>query len=207
MSADINEQEAFWTGEFGDDYIGRNSGEYLTSANAELFKTILARTSPVKSVVELGSNIGLNLRGLQRLLPEVELDGVEINSRAFAELDHIAGVTAHHSSIKNFRPNRTWDLAFTKTVLIHLDPEALGLAYEKLHAISHKYILLAEYYSPSPVEIKYRGHKNKLFKRDFAGEMLDQFSDLSLADYGFVYHRDEFPQDDINWFLLEKADR
>jgi spore coat polysaccharide biosynthesis protein SpsF len=66
---------------------------------------------------------------------------------------------------------------------------------------------LAEYYSPSRVEIKYRGHKNKLFKRDFAGEMLDQFSDLSLTDYGFVYHRDEFPQDDINWFLLEKAAR
>ena len=36
--------------------------------------------------------------------------------------------------------------------------------------------------------------------------MLDRFDDLKLADYGFVYRRDLlFPQDDINWFLLEKG--
>ena len=36
----------------------------------------------------------------------------------------------------------------------------------------------------------YRGHTARLFKRDFAGEMLDRFSDLRLVDYGFRYHRD-----------------
>jgi hypothetical protein len=34
--------------------------------------------------------------------------------------------------------------------------------------------------------------------------MLDRFPDLSLVEYGFVYHRDPFPQDDLTWFLLEK---
>jgi hypothetical protein len=44
-----------------------------------------------------------------------------------------------------------------------------------------------------------------LYKRDFAGEMLDRYPDLQLVDYGFSYHRDQnFPQDDANWFLLEK---
>jgi spore coat polysaccharide biosynthesis protein SpsF len=44
-----------------------------------------------------------------------------------------------------------------------------------------------------------------LFKRDFAGEMLEQFADLRLIDYGFAYRRDPaFPQDDITWFLMEK---
>jgi spore coat polysaccharide biosynthesis protein SpsF len=43
-----------------------------------------------------------------------------------------------------------------------------------------------------------------LFKRDFAGEMLDKYADLKLCDYGFVYHREKFSQDDISWFLLEK---
>jgi len=68
-----------------------------------------------------------------------------------------------------------------------------------------KYILIAEYYSTKPTEIIYRNYKNVLFKRDFAGEMLDQYSDLTLIDYGFVYRRDNlFPDDDINWFLLKK---
>ena len=66
--------------------------------------------------------------------------------------------------------------------------------------------LIAEYYNPTPIKVEYRGHKEKLFKRDFCGEMLDQYSDLTLLDYGFLYHRDNnFPQDDISWFLIEKG--
>jgi spore coat polysaccharide biosynthesis protein SpsF len=66
-------------------------------------------------------------------------------------------------------------------------------------------ILMGEYYNPSPTAIPYRGHADRLFKRDFAGELLDRFPDLRLIDYGFAYRRDPaFPQDDITWFLLEK---
>ena len=33
---------------------------------------------------------------------------------------------------------------------------------------------------------------------------MDEFQELKLIDYGFVYHRDDqFPLDDINWFLLK----
>ncbi|WP_321419858.1 pseudaminic acid biosynthesis-associated methylase [uncultured Desulfobacter sp.] len=97
------------------------------------------------------------------------------------------------------------DLVLSKGVLIHIDPDMLQNVYDKLYSCTKKYLFVAEYYSPKPVSIIYRGHENKLFKRDFAGELMDQFPDLSLRDYGFVYHRDLlFPQDDINWFLLEK---
>ena len=77
--------------------------------------------------------------------------------------------------------------------------------YDLLHQLSKRYICVIEYYNPAPVEIPYRGHSGKLFKRDFAGELLDRFRDLRLLDYGFVYHRDNnYPLDDLTWFLLEK---
>ena len=64
--------------------------------------------------------------------------------------------------------------------------------------------MICEYYNPTPVTVPYRGASERLFKRDFAGELMDRF-DLALVDYGFVYHRDShFPQDDLTWFLLEK---
>ena len=64
---------------------------------------------------------------------------------------------------------------------------------------------LDEYYNPKPVSINYRGHKDKLFKRDFAGEIMNKYKSLKLVDYGFVYHGDgSFPQDDLTWFLLKK---
>jgi len=80
------------------------------------------------------------------------------------------------------------------------------LVYQKLYSSTNKYILICEYYNPKPDVVKYRGHTDRLFRRDFAGEMLDKFNDLSLLDYGFVYHRDPaFPQDDFSWFLLDKS--
>ena len=81
----------------------------------------------------------------------------------------------------------------------------LQQVYEKLYQSSEKYILIAEYYNPSPVTINYRGHSDRLFKRDFAGEFLEKFKDTELVDYGFSYRKDPaFPQDDITWFLIKK---
>jgi spore coat polysaccharide biosynthesis protein SpsF len=81
----------------------------------------------------------------------------------------------------------------------------LKVAYEKLYESSNKYICIGEYYNPTPVSINYRGHSDKLFKRDFAGEFMDKYPDVELIDYGFSYRRDPlFPQDDITWFLFRK---
>ena len=94
---------------------------------------------------------------------------------------------------------------FTKTVLIHLDEKDLEKAFKCLYEYSNRYILIAEYYNPVPVTVKYRGHDNKLFKRDFCEDLCKLFPDLKLINYGFVYRNDTFfPLDDITWFLLEK---
>jgi spore coat polysaccharide biosynthesis protein SpsF len=81
----------------------------------------------------------------------------------------------------------------------------LQKVYERLYASSKKYICIMEYYNPTPIPISYRGHEGYLFKRDFAGEMMDLYPPLKLIDYGFIYHRDNnFRQDDETWFLLSK---
>jgi len=96
-------------------------------------------------------------------------------------------------------------LVLIKGVLIHINPDALNQVYDKLAQATGAYLLVAEYYSPQPVAIPYRGHTDRLFKRDFAGEMLERHPEFSLVDYGFVYRKDpSFPQDDVSWFLLRK---
>jgi len=200
------EQETFWEGDFGNEYTDRNRGAHLVAANAAFFSKVLARTQAMHGVLELGSNIGLNLMALRHLLPKAKLSAVEINEKAASELkSKVPDVDLHVTSILDFRPSETWDLVFTKGVLIHIDPHELPLVYDLMYRASSRYLLVSEYYNPKPTEITYRGHTGKLFKRDFAGEMLDKFPDLCLVDYGFVYHRDpNFPQDDMTWFLIEK---
>lgn len=59
------EQETFWEGDFGNEYTDRNRGARWVAANAAFFSKVLARTQAVRSVLELGSNIGLNLIALR----------------------------------------------------------------------------------------------------------------------------------------------
>lgn len=205
MNNHRTDQEDFWAGAFGDEYSQRNRGVDWVASNTILFAKIFNRTGPVSSLIEFGANIGLNLESIRRLLPKASLSAVEINATAVTELKKMSDIDVHQQSILDFAPDRQYELALIKGVLIHIAPERLIDVYDRLYASTNRFICLAEYYNPAPVEVTYRGHSGKLFKRDFAGEMLDRFADLRLVDYGFAYHRDYFPQDDITWFLLEKT--
>jgi spore coat polysaccharide biosynthesis protein SpsF len=208
MNSYTTEQEAFWAGQFGDEYPARNNDDQVLSSNLALFTKVLETTEKIGSVIELGANIGMNLRALRQLLPTARFAAVEINEKAATELRKLPGVEVHHQSLHTFQTSTRFDLVLIKGVLIHLQPEKLPEIYRLLHAASGRYICLAEYYNPTPVSVPYRGHEGRLFKRDFAGELLQQFPDLELRDYGFVYHGDrQFPLDDVTWFLLEKTGR
>jgi pseudaminic acid biosynthesis-associated methylase len=205
MVATITDQEIFWAGEFGDQYIDRNQGEALLASNLALFSRILELTGRLQSIIEFGANIGMNLMALRQLQPRCELAGVEINAKAAERLRALPGVRVYEQSLYGFKVDEPRDLAFTKGVLIHLKSEKLPETYDLLYRASRRFVCVAEYYNPAPVEVPYRGHQGKLFKRDFAGDLMARHKDLKLAGYGFVYHGDtQFPQDDLTWFLLEK---
>lgn len=200
------EQERFWAGEFGDEYLKRNHEADTIVANIGLFTKVLQQTKNVQSVIEFGANIGMNIEALKSILPHATMSAIEINENAAKILERFSNLNVYHSSILDFIAASTYDFVLIKGVMIHINPDELQDVYDSLYQASHRYICIAEYYNPTPVEVSYRGHSGKLFKRDFAGEMLDKFSDLQLVDYGFVYHRDNnFPQDDLTWFLLEKT--
>ena len=206
MSEFITAQEEFWAGEFGSQYISRNESKELLASNLNFFSNAMKRMDKINSCIEFGANIGMNLKALKLLHPSVSLNAIEINKTAADQLGKVIGeANVFNGSIFDYTVSRQFDMTLIKGVLIHINPDMLSTVYEKLYNASGKYILLCEYYNPTPVSISYRGHEDKLFKRDFAGEMLEKYSGLKLVDYGFSYKRDiVFPQDDLTWFLLEK---
>ncbi len=207
MKKFMTEQESFWAGEFGSAYVQRNQGDDLIAAKVSMFNRALSAAGPMKTCLELGSNIGLNLRALQILFPGLSQHAVEINEQAVEQLSKViprGHIT--HGSILDYVCRQRFDLVLIKGVLIHINPDALPIAYQKLYDSTGRYLLLSEYFNPTPVSISYRGHDDRLFKRDFCGEILDRYPDLKLLDYGFAYSRDpKFDHDDSCWFLLEKA--
>lgn len=174
-----------------------------------MFSEVVKRTDNVSSAIEFGSNIGLNLKALKTLLPNLKCSAIEINHKAAEILRNDSffdnGIEVLETSILEYDAKNKYDFVLIKGVLIHINPDELDNVYNKLYESSQRYICIAEYYNPSPVAINYRGNEDRLFKRDFAGEFMDRFPDCKLIDYGFKYHRDNnFPMDDVTWFLLEK---
>lgn len=202
------EQEAFWAGEFGDAYRARCAlSPDLVAARTACMARMLRHAAPVESAFEVGCNIGLNLVAVNRVSPRTELEAIEINEGSARQAQDLGIAKVSCTTAIGYAPSRTYDLVMICGVLIHLDPAVLPEIYDLLFAASHRHVLLFEYYNPTPVEVTYRGHEGRLFKRDFAGEMLDRFEGrLKLADYGFFYHRDPLAtSDDGTFFLLEKT--
>lgn len=202
----VTEQESFWAGEFGAEYIERNQGSKLIASNIAFFCKALRSANNPNNCIEFGANIGLNLIALKYLYPEQQQYAIEINPDAIEKLKQLLPLEhIFHISILDYSPTQQFDLVFTKGVLIHINPDYLVQVYRTLYQATGRYLLMCEYYNPTPERIPYRGHDELLFKRDFCGEILSLYPDLTLIDYGFVYRHDpNHPQDDINWFLLEK---
>ena len=97
------------------------------------------------------------------------------------------------------------DLVFTSQVLIHIAPESLENAMNKIFSLTNRYVLLAEYLNRTPASIPYRREIDVLFKCDFGGKFMDLF-DAKCLDYGFLWGReyDEAGFDDVTFWLFER---
>jgi len=201
----MNEQEKFWSGKFGNNYIFRNNSKKLQKNNDYFFKKIFHKKQRINSILEFGSNIGNNLLSLEKIYKNCSFTALELNTKACKILKKKRPkFKIVNNTILNFETNQKFNLVLCKGVLIHINPKQLKKVYEKIYNLSNRYILLAEYFSPNPEKIRYRNYKNKLFKRDFALEIMQNYKSLKLIDYGFVYHKDKYPVDNLNWFLLKK---
>lgn len=218
MPADLNTnyeappstpQLAAWTGEFGDEYVDRNAfAEWKMEQGLEAYRRILAGLE-FGSVLEVGSNIGLNLHFINDLFEGTKkLYAVEPNKKAYDrllaqdrfQLEQAWNTTAFSLPLP---PDRV-DLVFTAGVLIHIGPENLGQAVDEIVRVARKYVLCIEYFSHTPVAAPYRGHQGLLYKRDFGAYYLDRFPQLRVVNYGFLWQR-EFPIfDNLNWWVFAK---
>tara|TARA_B100001121_G_C18650877_1_gene604022 strand:+ start:536 stop:1147 length:612 start_codon:yes stop_codon:yes gene_type:complete len=196
-------QEKFWSKSFGDNYISRN-----TKSNNRILQigyALKKNKIKIKSALELGCNVGYNLEALKKIYKKIDLYGVEINLKAFKIVNK--KFECYNGSILEFDTKKKFDLVFTSGVLIHQNPKYLKKIYNKMYKFTNKYLYIQEYFNPDPVEIKYRGHKDKLFKRDFAKEIQTNHKSLKLIDYGFFWKEDpKFKKncDNSNWFLFKK---
>jgi pseudaminic acid biosynthesis-associated methylase len=205
----LTSQEQLWRGDFGNEYTDRNAINdaklaALTSHWARVLRCTMG--GPPQSILEVGANIGLNLRAIRRLT-SAEFFAVEPNNKAREMLAN-DGVVPEKNILDGLctdirLPANSVDMAFTSGVLIHISPDHLLASCQEIYRVARRYIVCVEYFSDRAEEIKYRGHSDALFKRDFGGFYLDTFSDLRVIDYGFAWKR-LTGLDNLTWWVFEK---
>jgi pseudaminic acid biosynthesis-associated methylase len=121
-----------------------------------------------KAVLEVGCNIGSNLKAIRSIDRNLQLVGVDVNVDAITEAT-LAGLNVYEMSaldVGRMWPE-TFDLTFTAGVLIHVAPEHLSDAMDAIIHSSRRYVLAVEYAADTEEHIEYRGHSGKLWRRPF----------------------------------------
>jgi pseudaminic acid biosynthesis-associated methylase len=193
--------EELWRGEFGNAYTNRN---FQAGAKRGSFWKAILEEFPSVRVLEVGCNLGGNLRWIASHLPQENIFGVDINRQALQELRKaLPDVNAVYSPARElpFR-DRWFDLVFTMGVLIHQPPDILPIVMSEIVRCADRFVLCGEYFSTEPTELSYRGQSRALFKRDFGRLYQQLFPELKLCRQGFLSKAEGW--DDVTYWVFEK---
>lgn len=195
--------EQLWAGDFGDDYVQRNAD--AERGREGFWAEILDRLGPA-TALEVGCNVGGNLRWLADALGPENVAGIDVNERALGTLrERLPGVDARKAVARALPfEDGSFDLAFTMGVLIHQPTEDLRDVMAEIVRCSQRWVLCGEYYDASEVEVPYHGERGALFRRDYGALYADAFPELRLAATGFLGRGPESSWDDVTWWAFEK---
>jgi pseudaminic acid biosynthesis-associated methylase len=195
----LTEQEQFWQGDFGGAYIERNRNVDWR-ARIPFWYDIVKRTE-ARSVLEVGCNVGANMKAIRAVDPMIALWGCDINNAAIEEAGD-AGLSVTEASLFDLKsewPEGGFDLVATVGVLIHVSSEDLPRAMDSIISVSNRYVLAVEYADETEVEVEYRGHAQRLWRRPFGRLYAER--GLSMVAEGEA-PADAF--DRCSWWLLSK---
>lgn len=204
-SKKVENIEALWSGTFGDEYVQRNLKAY--EGREPFWRDTLALTKPT-SVLEVGCNVGGNLRWIKDHVPARNVVGVDINETALRTVRQgMPDVNALWSPAKDlpFRDG-AFDLVFTTGVLIHQPPEDLPQVMDEIVRVARRFVLAGECYAKEPTEVTYRGLTGAFWKCDFGGIYKQRHPGLTLAKTGFLA-KEKGGWDDLTYWVFEKPKR
>jgi spore coat polysaccharide biosynthesis protein SpsF len=201
--AEAKRLEQLWAGEFGDQYIDRNSN--VASGRGPFWREVISEF-PIKTSLEVGCSIGANLKWLSELLGPDNVTGVDVNQKALDLVStKLPGVHTKCTPARSLPfPDKSFDLTFTTGVLIHQPPDELPQVMSEIVRCSRRFVICGEYFSDAPTEVPYRGQERALFKCDFGGMYQSLFPKLQLKKKGFLSKAEGW--DDVTYWIFDRSD-
>jgi len=217
-----NKQTELWNGEFGNDYTERNTftdtdiknrqGMWRSVLNCVINSPSNLRKIYPESYCEIGAGNGQNIVAIHRMYADEQKPkfvAYETNKKAVANLTS----AKYNDNMKLEINNTDWlnvhvggaiaDLVYTSGVLIHVHPDNLIKFMGRMFNASAKYVVFAEYFSPSQRAVHYRGNGEALWLNDFGSIFLDNFN-VRCCGYNFMWKR-VTGLDNLTTWIFEKV--
>jgi pseudaminic acid biosynthesis-associated methylase len=203
-----------WSDGFGEQWTDRNQSTVDEIDRASKKKFGVSRTERLKGfldkidrdikILEVGANIGTQLKIFEKLGFE-RLYGIDVQRKAINEahqnrpnLDIIEGDALDIPFRDDF-----FDLVFTHGLLIHIPPGEIEIVMTEIDRCTSEWVYGIEYYAKEYTKVNYRGHDDFLWKTDFPS-LYEKHCDLKLSRSELFNHPDS---DDVDAeFLLQKTE-
>jgi pseudaminic acid biosynthesis-associated methylase len=178
----VSDQEKHWADPvWAQGYMSRNKAALLAIKRVPFWTDTLNITQ-ARSVLEVGCNVGANLRAMRTVDRQLELKGIDVSYDACIEA---VMVGLDVEQVRAADVGRKWpekfDLCATVGVLIHISDADLSTVMDSIIAASKRYVLAVEYESDHTEMVDYRSHSERLWKRPF-GDLYLARGGLRLVD-------------------------
>ena len=112
----------------------------------------ISQKHSIKSILEIGCSNGINLRIINKKIPGIILEGIDINKKALNDginkmkKEKIKNIKLKYKSAKNLSSykNKEFDIVFCDAVLMYIDNYNIKKVLEEMFRISKKLVIICE---------------------------------------------------------------
>ena len=141
--------KSFFSSDWRDGYL---DSENEIHPHRELLLEKISQKNSIESILEIGCANGINLRIINKKIPGIILEGIDINKKALSEgvnilkRKNITNIRLKHQSVKNLGSYDTgqFDVVFSYAVLMFLGSNNINQTLKEMVRISKKSVIICE---------------------------------------------------------------
>lgn len=193
--------ERHWAKRYRSDQSGLIR-EYYAEDRLYLLEKI--KSNPFKSVLEVGSKQGRNLRMIAKPFPDVKIAGIDISPEAvkigneLLQKEGLTNVTLFEAKADQLDfDDKSFDLVFVFAVLVFIGPDKIHKVFSEMIRVATKRVLILEWHNPELSKGKFTGHwiynyekllqpfRNEIKSLEITKIPEDEFVDTNWKKYGY----------------------
>lgn len=184
---------AYWQRHWREKQPAEEFGGYAISTDLKKWFARQVVDLKPRTVLELGCNVGANLREIAALDPSVKLYGIELNERAIEwsakngvapkDATIMCGSMADAKSLMQQNGANEVDIVFTSAAAMHCDDDIFALTKDAALTLARRAIMHLEFNAWTPADLQnWRSWRNSFASDRWIRDYTAEYQDCGAAE-------------------------